>query len=291
MKVIITICLFSVCSNINTYSQSISFPTENATWCYSGYGDTGENFGIDCFYTDGQVNIGDYIYTLVKHKSHPYSVSENMFYREENGKVYVIPQDSTEEIIIYDFNLEVDDVFEVNWAWAGKIPFNVKVKEIEVITTLDGLARKKFTLEGVDDYYFGQWIEGIGDAIWPFLMPAYSLSVSGGYSFSCFRVNEEIIYPLDASPSSCGLSSNSKLIQETVKVYPNPFEDELFLEFPSNDFDKIEILNPIGQIIFSQKKKDFNNKINIPASSPRGIYFIRFYHQEAYSIVQKIVKE
>ena len=96
-------------------SQSTALPMENAIWCYTGYGDFGSFEGVACFSPDSLVEVNDQTYAHILHKTHPWENYQEILYREDEGKVFIIPQDSVNEILIYDFQLELGDTFLVTW--------------------------------------------------------------------------------------------------------------------------------------------------------------------------------
>ncbi len=81
-------------------------------------------------------------------------------------------------------------------------------------------------------------------------------------------------------------------IQENVRgeltVYPNPFSNVLQLksEFP---LGLIQVLNPLGEIVFSESTPLTSYELNTSQLSP-GIYFV-VIHDKAQLLIRKIVKE
>ncbi|MBK8557472.1 MAG: hypothetical protein IPL65_17730 [Lewinellaceae bacterium] len=92
---------------VQSFSQYLTFPAANANWCYHGYGDQGQNLGDFCFSPTELVELNGKTYSKISYQPYPYASAEDPLYRSENnGKFYALPQDSTDEILVYDFSLE-----------------------------------------------------------------------------------------------------------------------------------------------------------------------------------------
>ncbi|MCX6224115.1 MAG: T9SS type A sorting domain-containing protein [Bacteroidia bacterium] len=75
----------------------------------------------------------------------------------------------------------------------------------------------------------------------------------------------------------------------SVKAYPNPVANHLFIEM-SQPADRIEVVNALGQTV-NNLIEPGRNVVDIQTDSwMKGIYFIRYYLEEKYVGVQKIIK-
>ncbi|MBC7904823.1 MAG: T9SS type A sorting domain-containing protein [Gemmatimonadaceae bacterium] len=78
-----------------------------------------------------------------------------------------------------------------------------------------------------------------------------------------------------------------------IQIYPNPFVSDVMIEIPeTTDIVTIEIVNPSGQVIRSQKTRSLDRKIkiSIPQEWPDGIYlFVVKAGQESWT--RKLVKK
>ena len=135
------------------------------------------------------------------------SIFEELLYREtDDGKVYVL--DSSEEILIYDFDLNVGDTLSL----ASKNEF-FDVNEIDTIQLIDGLDRRVLKSE-----FQREIIEGIGRSYAPF----YEVLgiVDAGYTPVCFYVDDLLTYDYgansrgDFSCSDFGLTSIDEVIEQ-----------------------------------------------------------------------------
>ncbi len=290
MKINIIISISVLFVFTNQLKAQAEFPMLNASWCYHGYGDTGEDFGNVCFIPDELVESNGKMYSKINYRAHPYSSDyKDMLYREENRRFYVIPQDSLNEILVYDFNLEVGDTFHVNWAWNLNESIELIVQNIEYVTTLDNVSRKKITLENGD--YHGDWLEGIGSLNWVFLMPTYQVSVSGGYHFLCHTKGEALIYPL--GEMDCGLTPIINLEQkkeEWINIYPNPVLNEFNIAFNNTEVQNLSILDTNGKVIFQKMMSKNENMVKFSGELPPGLYIVKLTGRNGEIITQKFVK-
>lgn len=71
---------------------------------------------------------------------------------------------------------------------------------------------------------------------------------------------------------------------ETIKLYPNPFSDQITVELKQNTGKRIKIFNTIGKIVFSDFLTSGRNKIDL-SFLPQNIYYVRTDNQ-----IIKIIK-
>ena len=91
-------------------------------------------------------------------------------------------------------------------------------------------------------------------------------------------------YIIDGSQSNVEENNLNEIF-----VYPNPTNDILNITIPSKNYNKISIINSLGQIVYSKNiiylqdiKIDFSNKKS-------GIYFIKLYSKDKIKVL-KLVK-
>ncbi len=76
-----------------------------------------------------------------------------------------------------------------------------------------------------------------------------------------------------------------------ILAYPNPFEDEIYIEFASNKNELLEIniTNEIGQIVLHQTKNANSNNCKMKFIAPqKGIYFIQIKsktNSQSFSVI------
>ena len=291
-KIIISILLKLVFSSVLFCQQS--FPTSNATWCYQGYGDTGEDLGNYCISPIDSVEFDNKVYTRIDYWSHPYANKQELLYREEDRKFYVVPPDSVHEMLVYDFNLNVGDTFETNWSWGTTDTVRMVVMSIDTVTTLDGLSRKRMNLAnknypGTGQYHSGTWLEGIGSLDWMFVYPSYVSSVSGGFGFACHWTNGNLIYPYESTSGNCYIIDNipEENLDSNISFYPNPMRDKLNIEFSGTNFASLKVLDLYGNIVYKNTQHHTALELSHLKS---GVYFVIIGFKNGNYMTKKIIK-
>ena len=111
-------------------------------------------------------------------------------------------------------------------------------------------------------------------------------------SKSCYSVAITNIYGCSAiSDTICFLPLGiSELMKNKgIYVYPNPFKDNLTLETNSNTNQRLEILNLIGQTVYTTTINNKKATINTSAFA-KGIYILKL-SSDKETVVRKFVKE
>ncbi len=80
---------------------------------------------------------------------------------------------------------------------------------------------------------------------------------------------------------------NSKVIEQNIKIYPNPNNGNFSIEL--NEPAQIIIYNTLGQIVYDETKSDLKNDISLSGFA-KGAYFIKIEFTTATSYYTKIIK-
>jgi CubicO group peptidase (beta-lactamase class C family) len=81
---------------------------------------------------------------------------------------------------------------------------------------------------------------------------------------------------------ACIPSSNYSFISDKIKIYPNPAESELNIDFNNQENFQIEIFNSIGNIVLRKE-----NQKNIDVSEwTKGIYFVKITEGQKSSLLR-----
>ncbi len=76
----------------------------------------------------------------------------------------------------------------------------------------------------------------------------------------------------------------------TIKSYPNPFTDRLTLEM-QQPADRIQVINSLGQTVADLMNTGETTVELQTGSWLRGIYFVRYFRDDKYVGVQKLIRE
>ncbi|HQX44705.1 MAG: T9SS type A sorting domain-containing protein [Saprospiraceae bacterium] len=279
------IFFFFVLTSLTLHAQ-VEFPKLNASWCYRAYGDHGENLYNFCVGPDSIINVAGIEYSRVSFKNILNPQFDTIYYREEDRKLYILPEDSTNEMLLCDFNLIVGDSFTAP-AWGFWAPQTavMTVYDVYYMTTNDGVERKVMQLGSNNGEGFNAtWIEGIGDISWIFLFPNYVGSISGGYNFICHSIDGKLIYGEENYCNSL-ISTKAEISRKSISLYPNP-TNEKFTFSDLNNFKQIKIYNVWGQ---EHSYKMRNQEIDI-SHLKAGIYIVVITDQNNNQYFSKIVK-
>lgn len=134
----------------------------------------------------------------------------------------------------------------------------------------------------------------------------YLIGIGDSYCYSTAQENDSIYitsgFTSDGSggtgmPISClakiNTNNNLSAISEQYKsfqfsLYPNPAKDNLTIEVNTNTEQRLEIVNLIGQTIFTSI---INKKVTVNTSVfPIGVYILKLYTDKE-TVVRKFVKE
>jgi hypothetical protein len=196
----------------------------------------------------------------------------------EEGSQWLVYQDNGNEIVLYDFDLEIGQ--SIDWAPCVDVEEHI----VESISTIqiNGEDRRVYTVSGHEF----KLIEGVG---W-----ANDLELYGCDDFPtqdnfllCFEKDgiNNLIRP--GSGEACGVSSiyNTSNPPIPLKVAPNPAQHQLFIQSdPGHPMIRLELWNAVGQRIYSI---DFPNAVVDYQLNrglwPTGTYFLRVIDQRGTS--------
>lgn len=285
-----TILFFIVLSiTFQSYSQDyIPFPVDNAKWgtewrcqdsnveemySYTSFGDTIINNSSYCRL---KVKFGEFY--LGQSSEWTISTSSPAFYREENKKIYLYDEYYQEEILGYDFNLNVNDTFV----------FRLH-DSLLVVEEVEYFGRKGLRLQTINNLYLGAywsvvWIQGIGSL-------SGIMHPIGDYSCSrdliCFYHDD--FYPID-----CDRFYEVMNVKESVfnnlKIFPNPVTTELNIISSNEYISSIKVYSVVNGLVLSEIFPINYNKIKLDISHiEKGMYILTIQSNKGI-ITKKFVK-
>ena len=244
-------------------------------------------------YYHGDTIIGNLFYHKIFQKALDIFCSHNVlgtYYigalREDTvqQKVYVIKDGQNEEQVLYDFSLHSGDMFPNS--------DNIKVFFVDTILTDDGIARRRWNIEGSMSSYV---IEGIGGTNGMF---SNELAVEYPDQTICFegdnkqKVAINYSYCYVETDTCYFLSTIDYLSEKDIAIYPNPMKinSQASIVLPNkliNNLVNIEVANLYGQKYDIINIKDGVIILNAPPSS--GIYIISLKMKNNYTLIKKII--
>lgn len=208
--------------------------------------------------------------------------------RNDNGKVWFYPADSTQEYLLYDFSAQpgdtVFDVYEIYGGLGG---------ESMLIDKVLGNGYDSIQINGVYHHvtYPGesQWIEGVGS--FSGLFQWSGLNVSQFFiELYCHSEKDTTLYPI-YNTQSCpwqvvGLEEEKRL---EFSVYPNPISSFLQIEFSQQLNGHLYIYNYQGQLLLDQKFESSKERLDLENLNS-GTYLLKIQSKEGVG-VKRFVKQ
>jgi hypothetical protein len=218
--------------------------------------------------------------------------------REDSiNKVYIIPSNYTDEIIFYDFSLNIGETFKINTInFDGTFDklFTEEIKVIDTLTiTLLNQQRRVIKVEsGSANYIY--WIEGIGTNHGLF----YNKLVGGINRTALVNFNLVSLELQDSILLTCAEISTlfhtvceyecidyltTKNIESAIfktHIYPNPNSGSftLQLESATSAETQLRVFDSMGKIVYSDKLQIPQGKSNTEVhldNVSKGIYLIQ----------------
>ena len=186
--------------------------------------------------------------------------------REENKKVYLRQclngvQQFGEEILYYDFNLQVGDLFDASYY--GEQPEYIELMAVEEVVMEDGSVRNKYIFnEGWENTEV--WIEGVGSLAginWRYI-PSWAGTVHA--QLQCYFEDEALVL----TGGACW-DDVKEIAVENISLYPNPTNSIARIE--GITVSELQIYNTFGQLVNTVLG---TNEISV-TGLPEGVYLLR----------------
>ncbi|MBN8692464.1 MAG: T9SS type A sorting domain-containing protein [Bacteroidetes bacterium] len=167
--------------------------------------------------------------------------------------------------------------------------FTVTVNNLPTVTATTGntiicgppfQGTATLTANGASTYTWNTSANGSSIAVSPSVTTTYT--VTGTDANGC--ANTAVV---TQSVSTCTGIDGSKSIASQVKIYPNPNNGFISVELPYEA--KMEIINVLGQAVYSETIIEGKNEINLSALQ-NGVYFIKLSSSQGESIT-RIIKQ
>ncbi len=191
----------------------------------------------------------------------------------EEKKAWFVPQGEEEEVLLYDFNLQLGDTLPVSYI----NPYGMNYSVVEIDSVEVGNSFRKKYLLGDENYPF-EWpyelIEGIGGQ--NLIKPIEEwFNFESGYTFGCMNNADSLIYPGGAL---CNLITSDKVIQQLpgFEIFPNPTHGKFWIGNVTHGNNPllIEIYNPMVELLTQLESSKPQIEIDL-SGNPKGMYLVR----------------
>lgn len=305
IKLSLLILLTLISLSFRTYSQSYPIPAPDSQWGnVSMYGPPGLT-GAGHYGSTLRYNGKD---TVINEQTYQYW--EGVYTRYNNNKMYMIDKysskpDSIVEVVLYDFNLAVNDTFLLPiFSQYGSYAI---VNNVSDFTALNGQTRIEITLSIKGQICANnlKWIEGIGDVNNGVLYP-YTIGICDiSHRVVCFSDSSGNVYKEAGFDYPCdSLDNYVHLFDEITEPVTSDFGSKTFSKIelfpnPANEFVQVKIAGLMnytaelydtgGKLLLASSTINSTLRINL-MSIKRGIYMMQFKSNNEVIGVRRVVK-
>ena len=265
------------------------FPTDSAIWCNRlGTINPPNDFNVywhaPVYYCMGNTDtiIGSVTYSKIDSCGGAYHGA----LRDDNGKVYYIPSDSLNELLIYDFTAHTGNTVSVYNLLSGQNSFQKFTYQIGVIDSvfINGSYRKRIQVETA------YWIEGIGNTNGLFTESWPNVS-NYVIELACMSEKNITLYPsFSLGACSFSLGVNEQENKRSLIIFPNPTTGLFSMTISGITTNMVDITDVLGNSILKTEVKNGTIEMDL-IDHPSGIYFVRISDPAGNFVVKKIIKE
>ena len=288
---IIVLILLFVCNLSN--SQYLPMLEEDHTWSVDL---NGSNFGEDPWIRTDDISVSGS--TVINGKTYKTVTNDHIpeidcLVREENGIVYRYNESINDEMVMYDFTLEVGDSFtffqhDIYCSIYGPVPSTpISAQVISTdIQFIAGENRKVIEFE----YFFEDeeiWIEGIG-SIRGFDYVGVVYDIIDFTELVCFTNNVDTYFFNGATSCDNTTLGFDDLNVDSFNIYPSPVQDLVRIENTSNtEITSIKLYDVLGRLVMTEKGDI--NQIDLSHLNS-GLLFVEIETDKGV-VTKKIIKE
>jgi|AntAceMinimDraft_17_1070374.scaffolds.fasta_scaffold01572_4 hypothetical protein len=204
-------------------------------------------------------------------------------------KVFYVPKDSINEILLYDFNINLNDTLPETFVY-NQSEFSIIIVDNIDSVLVNNIYLKRYHL---DNAGFGQkyLIEGIGSTLG--LLSPITPFFEQHYDLLCFKNNQDELYYFENDSTDCHLITDIKdeyFLMNNIHLFPNPAHNRFTVENKLNRSILIEVYDPIGQRVKVTKGQNSMTTINI-SDLRIGIYLVKISSEGIQIKTEKLIKE
>jgi len=283
-------------------TDSCKWLVDDAKWFYAAFGPQNELVKIEVV---GDTLIGDRVYAILGvYRQNEFLPSSELivFYGEENEKVYFFEEDEFK--LLFDFSPS----FMIGDTISYQLPSNLEYYDIssssgEFIPTGQPLRHRNVSEDWIvltngeqlrvvnteiieyseeNCFVMGSVIDGIGSIRG--LMGENCMQLAIGFD-GFFRCFQSATLNYTAVGSDCLPTSVDEIVENEIKIYPNPTSGQLTIETERKILE-IKIFDITGKLLLD---RSFTNEIDLDVLAS-GMYLLEL-HSKDDIYRKKIIKE
>lgn len=289
MKALYTTFIFSIF--LISLSLAQDYPlVEQGTKLSYGEAHWGSDYGYDGskYFINEDTLINDLIYQKVdERQSIKYMDSDLVFknefqLRQDGDKVFLINEDLNDEVLLYDFGLEVLDTFNYFKLDAENIDpdlFEFVVTKVDTFIDYLGSSRKRITLANANLNSIGLgylsedvWVEGYGS-----LKRFATKFPFDEDTLICFLQEDD--FEISQDDYFCDqtfvTSSNDIDDNNTFQFFPNPVSTELSIQVQHESVSQVQIMDALGRVIHTMMFFGSDLIVIDVSNSEEGLYYLQ----------------
>ncbi|MGE0021018.1 MAG: T9SS type A sorting domain-containing protein [Draconibacterium sp.] len=243
---------------------------------------------------EGDTLLNDRTYTKIWQSNDSLGINWDLtgLIREVENRVYYhnLYDDSWNDLLLYDFSVQTGKSMLLSSVGSPGQFENMKVTSVDSVE-INGTKRLRIQLS--DGTGSDIWIEKIG-SLQGIINRCYFEPVKIDRILLCVSENGNTIYTNEEYPECFYTQSNFTNNKQftthgLIKIYPNPFNDLITIDYQGSEAAVLEILSAHGKLVF---KMELNNsgssRVNFP-SLPAGLYLVKLKTGNK-TLTEKILK-
>lgn len=151
---------------------------------------------------------------------------------EEDGTIHAIPAHTSQDILVYDLNLDPGETF--TGTTFESCTYNTEVSYVDTVTLDDGILRRRTHFQNSQ---WETWISGIGSTLgltWMGVGGMDCAPTDMSWTLLCWHHNDSLLYQ-DPWYGVCSVD-HTGITEDPGRgfatVYPVPAQDELLIQWP-----------------------------------------------------------
>lgn len=281
--------IFSFCMLYPSYLKSQEMLSQGNKWYVRSLDGFSGGSSTTIYKIEGEKVIGGKEYVVVKKayaRDTNYYQETGFFLRKDSSGKIFSKFHSDDEVLLYDFSKLVGDT--VSFPITGQGNYcNFIVESIDTIILNNDVQKKRFFLTNLDyRYEDSYYIEGIGSGV-GLVDPGGGVCVFDvNYFLACVFMDDK---PVWGGGNCFRVPVDETILENDVKIFPNPFLNELVIETPNSTTERIEIFSGDGSLVLNSRKSSSNTKVDTHLLKP-GFYIVKVTERNGRTTSHKILK-